>query len=229
MRYVNGLQEMVKICEEHAAANDLMFSSDPDPTKSNTLCIAFNCPNKEQLASINLNGNALPWKISAKHIGNILHENGTMEKDIEVKRAKFIDVCHNLNNEFETLPIECQIKMLRLYNSHFTGSCLWNFKDNGFRKISNSWNVNLKAIMDLPVNTHNYIVEQVSGGNNAKKMMWSRYIKFVKSLVKNKKPCISSLFKIIQSDIRSVTASNLKTILLETDKLIIPGTTNKWT
>ena len=83
--------------------------------------------------------------------------------------------------------------------------------------------------MDLPVNTHNYIVEQVSGGNNAKKMMWSRYIKFVKSLVKNKKPCISSLFKIIQSDIRSVTASNLKTILLETDKLIIPGTTNKLT
>ena len=59
--------------------------------------------------------------------------------------------------------------------------------------------------------------------------MWSRYIKFVKSLVKNKKPCISSLFKIIQSDIRSVTASNLKTILLETDKLIIPGTTNKLT
>ena len=92
---------MVKICEEHAAANDLMFSSDPDPTKSKTLCIAFNCPNKEQLASIHLNGNALPWKITAKHIRNTLHENGTMKKNIEMKRDKFIDVCHNLTNQFD--------------------------------------------------------------------------------------------------------------------------------
>ena len=87
------------------------------PNQRHYICVACNCPDRGQLASINLNGNALPWKMTAKHIGNMLHENGLMEKDIEVKRAKFIDVCHDLNNEFETLPFECQIKMLKLFNS----------------------------------------------------------------------------------------------------------------
>ena len=101
---ITGLQEMANICQVHAKENDLLFSSDPDPEKSKTMCIAFNCPNKESIASITLDDNKLPWKTFAKHIGNILHENGTMDKDIQTKRAKFIDVCQNLNTEFDTLP-----------------------------------------------------------------------------------------------------------------------------
>ena len=122
---ITGLQKMVDICQNHSQEYDLMFSSDPDPAKSKTICIAFNCPDKESLANINLDGNGLPWKSFAKHIGNILHEDGTMDKDVQTKRAAFIDRCQNLNNEFEALPSECQVTMLRIYNSHFTGSCLW--------------------------------------------------------------------------------------------------------
>ena len=114
---INGLQEMVKVCEVHAQETDLMFSSDPDPVKSKTMCIAFNCPNKENLESITLDVNSLPWKSFAKHIGNILHENGTMEKDMQTKRARFIDVCQNLNTEFDSLPVECQMKILRIHIS----------------------------------------------------------------------------------------------------------------
>ena len=49
---VNGLQEMVNICMKHAKDNDLLFSTDPDPTKSKTVCIAFNCKDKSKLANI---------------------------------------------------------------------------------------------------------------------------------------------------------------------------------
>ena len=117
--------------------------------------------------------------------------------------------------------------MLRIYNSHFTESCLWKFESEAFKKICNSWNVNLKVILDLPYGTHNYIVEQVSGGNNAKKMIWCRYIKFVDSLIKNKRSSIVSLFKTIQNDVRSVTGSNLRKIMLDSSKLVIPGVTKK--
>ena len=81
--------------------------------------------------------------------------------------------------------------------------------------------------MDLPYGTHNYIVEQLSGGNNAKKMIWCRYIKFVKKIIKNKRSSIVSLFKTIQNDVRSVTGSNLRKIMLDTSKLVIPGVTEK--
>ena len=66
--------------------------------------MAFSCDNKpfnkEQLGKIWLNKDPLPWKVSAKHIGCTLNEDGTMDQDIRTKRAIFIDNCMNLNNEF---------------------------------------------------------------------------------------------------------------------------------
>ena len=44
---VQGLQEMVTICQNHAEQNDLLFSTDPDPEKSKTKCIAFGCKEKD--------------------------------------------------------------------------------------------------------------------------------------------------------------------------------------
>ena len=83
---VDSLQKMVNICSDHAAGNDLLFSTHVDPLLSKTVCIAFHCKNKEQLPSIMLNNDPLPWKTSAKHIGCLLHEDGTMDSDIKVKQ-----------------------------------------------------------------------------------------------------------------------------------------------
>ena len=118
---LSGLQEMVKICEKHALDYDLKFSSDPDPDKSKTICVAFNCQNRNELSNIKLNDDPLPWKISAKHIGNMLHEDGTMDADIKYKRATFINTCMNMNNEFCFIRPDQQVKLLYIYNSHFMG------------------------------------------------------------------------------------------------------------
>ena len=111
---VSSLQKMVDICEEHARNNDLLFSTDPNPDKSKTVALAFNCKNKNSLASLYLCGDPLPWKPMAKHIGNLLSENGSMNNDIKCKRATFIDTCMNLNNEFEYLTPQNQMQLLRV-------------------------------------------------------------------------------------------------------------------
>ena len=85
-----------------------------------------------------------------------------MDKDLRTKRAQFINTCVNLNQKFECLEGETQIKLLRIYNSHFTGSCQWDFKSQSFEMIANSWNVNLRIIFDLPLETHSWIVERLS-------------------------------------------------------------------
>ena len=38
---IQGLQKLVNICEEHAKETDLVFSTDKNPSKSKTMCIAF--------------------------------------------------------------------------------------------------------------------------------------------------------------------------------------------
>ena len=194
---ISGLQNMVNICQNHAESNDLLFSTDPDPNKSKTICIAFNCKNKISLGNICLNNNKLPWKEQYKHIGNYIHEDGTMDKDVSVKRAAFIQACMNQNDEFECLPIESKVKLLNIYNSHFTGSNLWNFESEKFNQLSNSWNVNLRIICQLPLETHKYLVEQISPCTHFKHKIFTRYIPFVKSLVENKKPAVASLFNLV--------------------------------
>ena len=116
---LQGLQDMVNICQKHAEDTDLVLSTDKaDPAKS----IAFNCEKWKSLPPIFLNGDPLPWKESVKHIGSVLNCDGTMVKDNREKRGIFIQTCMNLNQEFETLPSESQLKLFKLYNTHFTGS-----------------------------------------------------------------------------------------------------------
>ena len=223
---VHGLQELVKLCENHAKQNDLLFSSDPDPDKSKTKCIAFNCKSKDTLADVYLDGNPLPWKPHSKHVGNVLHEDGTMDHDLKCKRAEFINTCVNMNQEFECLSGEDKVKLLRIYNSHFTGSCLWSFTSDNFDKLIKSWNVNLRLVFDLPLQTHCWIIERLSNGKHAKQLIMKRYIKFMDSLAKNKRASVRALLKIVSKDARTTTGGNLKNIQSETGFYIIPGITS---
>ena len=59
----SGLQAMVNMCETYAKVMKLKFSTNVDPVKSKTKCVAFSTVKilKERLESIILNGDPLPW------------------------------------------------------------------------------------------------------------------------------------------------------------------------
>ena len=149
-----------------------------------------------------------------------------METDTKVKRADFIDCCMNLNNEFEFLDPHSQVRLLQLYNSHFTGSSLWKFSSESVKQLWNSWNVNIRAIFNLPMATHCWIVEQLSG-THAKKLMYSRYITFIENLSSCEKPQVKALLELVKDDQRFTTGSNIRDILIETGIRISHKNTNK--
>ena len=222
---VQGLQNLVDICQSHAAETDLIFSTDVDITKSKTFCIAFNCQNSENLSPVILNGNPLPWKKTVKHVGVTLNSNGTMESEIKDKRARFIQRSMEINEEFECLTPECKQKLHRLYNNHWSGSCCWNFDDKLFQQLVNSYNVNMRIVYSLPCDCHCWIVEGISGGNHAKKQIYSRYVKFVNTLANTSRDCVRFLFKYVSDDVRSQVAGNIRKIFLDSSVLIVPGQT----
>ena len=83
---VQSLQKMISICEAFAEENDLVFSTNPELTKSKTVCMAFNYKHWKDLVEVKLNGDNVPWVEKKKYLGMKLHCNGKTEQDIKEKR-----------------------------------------------------------------------------------------------------------------------------------------------
>ena len=221
---VQGLQRMVDLCQSHAEQNNLLFSTDPDPKKSKTMCVAFCNSDKVKLAPVMLNGNALPWVSKTKHIGNILHESGSTDQDLKQKKGMFIQTAMDLNTEFLSLSPDVKMKLNLLYNSHFTGSNIWNLESEEASRLYSSWNKNVKILFDLPWATHRWVLEELTG-KNLKTMLLSRFVKFTNSIMKTNKPSIKFLLATVKEDVRSTTGANLRCIMKNFGVQVVPGST----
>ena len=213
---VQGLQGLVSICEDHARRTDLVFSTDPDPDKSKTMCIAFNCKDKSALSSITLNGDPLPWKDKVNHLGYTLSSDCRSARDVLEKRATFISNTYNLNQEFNFAHHETRLKMCRLYNTAFFGSNCWKFSSDQVRMFSKTWNVNLRILFDIPREAHCWIVEELSEGRHFLQMVYSRFAKYIMMVKKNKRPFLRCLYDVVKDDVKTTTGSNIRTLLLTT-------------
>ena len=97
-----------------------------------------------------------PWVTQAKHIGNLLHEDGTTYLDVRVKKGIFIQNAMELDQEFHCLPADQKMRLNLLYNSHFCSSSMWRFESEEARHLFSSWNKNIKMIYDIPWATHKW-------------------------------------------------------------------------
>ena len=72
-------------------------------------------------------------------------------------------------------------------------------------------------MFDLPRETHCYLVEPVSDTAHVQTLMARRFLNFVSMIRTSKKVALRSLLKVIETDVRSVTGHNLRTIMLKSD------------
>ena len=61
-------RRMLRVCEKYADSHNLKFSTDIDPQKSKTKCMAF-LKHEKELRGLQLCNNTLPWVGSGKHLG----------------------------------------------------------------------------------------------------------------------------------------------------------------
>ena len=59
-------------------------------------------------------------------------------------------------------------------------------------------------------------MEELSDGKHLRQMIFSRFLKYIRSVAKNKRQSLRSLYNLIKDDVRSNTGANIRTILLET-------------
>ena len=84
--------------------------------------------------------------------------------------------------------------------------------------MESTWNLSTKLMMDLPRGTHRCLIEPLSKVTHIKTVLMKRFLNFVQQIKKSSKEASKFLLESIEHDARSITGSNLRNILLKTDK-----------
>ena len=141
-----------------------------------------------------------------------------MGQDIKVKRAQFINKNNELNQEFWFSHPSTKITINQIYNFYFTWSPMWDLFCKEAVMLENSWNTAVRLMFNLPLQTHRYFIEPISEVKHLKFVLIERFLGFIDQIVKSRKAIPKHVLKYVKHDVKSVTGSNLRNILLLTDK-----------
>ena len=123
--------------------------------------------------------------------------------------------------EFHFAPPETKIKLNNIYNSHFTGSSCWDMTSQAGRMMEATFNKNIKITYDLPYATHRNILPVISSVKPLRLTLAKRLITLTEKIKKSDKSVLKQILNIVESDVRTVTGRNLRSILSLTDKSFI--------
>ena len=215
---LDGLQDMLKVCEKYAEQHNLAFSTNENPNKSKTKCIAF-LHKERELRKLKLCGNDLPWVQKGKHLGVKIEnkKNQILSGDIMEKRAAYIQRNNELMQEFWFTHSHTKAFINRVYNSHFYGSVLWNLFGKEASMLHNTWSVSMRKMFGLDRRSHRYLIEPVSDMKHIKTSLMQRFVGFTKKISSSRKNILRNAFNIFKSDCRCTTGYNLRTIMVECD------------
>ena len=212
---VFSLQKMLNVCEKFAYDHGLKFSTDPNPTKCKTKCIAFT--RKQFVPSeVTLCGNTLPWVNEFKHLGvNLTNDRNISDHDVSVKRAQFIAKSVEIEQEFWYASGNTKLRLNQIYNSHFTGSPLWDLSSSKVLSLESSYNLSIKNMFQLPIATHRNLIVPITQQHHLRTILMLRLWGFLKQVRNSKKKFPKMMLNLIISDVRSKTGGNLRKIFVK--------------
>ena len=73
-------------------------------------------------------------------------------------------------------------------------------------------------MLNLPVDTHKYLIEPLSGTPHLRKLLVKRFVSFIKQIESSDKIAAKDLLRVIRNDTMSVTGNNLRLVLLSLDR-----------
>jgi hypothetical protein len=211
---------MVALCESWALENNVFFSTDPDPKKSKSK-VVYMCGQKTgqaKPAQLYLSGMVLPWVPSATHLGNELHESGTMDLDTRIKRAKFIFKSLEIREMFNfAIPIEI-LKAMEVYTGSFYGSNLWELGGQMAGQKYSVWGTAVRLAWSVPRATRVYLAKHALSPDitSARVDILAKFIGFFRALRNSPSTKVSFIANLMGRDLRSVTGRNLRLLKDET-------------
>ena len=137
-----------------------------------------------------------------------------LEYDIKVKNAQYKAKNIELNQEFSFAHPSTKLRINKIYNSHYSGSPLWDLFGTGALTLESSYNRSVKVMLDLPYATHRSLIQPLTGDQHIKLVLIRRFVGFMEKIQNSGKSALQMLRMEAMKDVRSVTGSNLRNIML---------------
>ena len=118
------------------------------------------------------------------------------------------DKCKHLGVHLENKINGCE------YDMRVKKAVLWNLFSSGSLGIEGSFNRSVKIMLDLPWATHRSLIQPLTGETHVKLILIRRFLCFLEKMRKSEKAPLIMLMKEAMKDVRSVTGSNLRKIML---------------
>lgn len=216
------LQRMLTVCEQYAVEHNLVFSTDPVPSKSKTKCMLFSgrLGRVQYPDPLLLAGEELPWVETAEHLGHTLSQLTNMEKDCQRARGKFIANTIDVREQLSFAHPQQKIKAVDVMCMDAYGCMLWNLGSASSEQYFKCWNTCVKLVYNIPRNTFTYLVEGflASEFTSLRNQIISRYAGFYRKLLTSPSREIRGLVRIVSDDPRSTTCANLRLLRDKTGK-----------
>ena len=107
---------------------------------------------------------------------NIENKIDGCEHDMVTKNAQYVAKNIELNQEFSFAHPNTKLKINQIYNSHYSGSPLWNLFGRGSLSIESSYNRSVKVMFDLPYATHRSLIEPLTASSHVKLILIKRFL-----------------------------------------------------
>ena len=130
------------------------------------------------------------------------------------REPSIIDKNNSLLQEFHFAHPQTKVKVKNIFNNHFTGSQLWKFGSTGLDKFESTYNKSIKIMYDLPLATHRFFIEPLSGVPHMRRILVRRYLSFIENIRRSSKVALNQLLELVQRDVRLTTGVNLRLIMI---------------
>jgi hypothetical protein len=113
--------------------------------------------------TVSLNGHAIQWVESARHLGNMIDTKLTHQGDCAAKLSAFYGSVNKLVGLYGGLDGSTLCKFFNSFCCSFYGSSLWPFNASSFDNICVQWNKAVRRILNLPYRTHTWLLGPLLG------------------------------------------------------------------
>ena len=135
-----------------------------------------------------------------------------MSLDMNQKRGVFIGKVNSLMQEFRFALPQVLLNLVHTYACNIYGSNIWDLFSQDCERLSKSYNVTVRNILNHPRTTHRYLIEPLTDKPHLYVQLLARYVTFGNSLLSNDAFPVRFLTSLSTTDMRTILGRTLTKI-----------------